>query len=147
MGNCTEQQIEELIRVNLTAPILLTHLFAKLVPSKGRQYPSSKILFFADSGAVRPWRDFSVYCAAKSALLALTQSLAKELAPRTTVNAIAPGIVEGSIRNRKEAAERRNRIPTERFVPVEEVVEAVLFLLRTDSMTGQVLVLDGGSVL
>ncbi len=147
LKNCTEQQIEDLIRLNLTVPLFLTRLFVKSRPSYGRKRPFAKVLFFADIGAFRPWRDYSVYCAAKAGLTAATRSLAKELAPGITVNAIAPGIVEGTIRNRKEAAERQARIPLGRFVPVKDLMEAVLFLLKTDSMTGEVLAIDGGAVL
>jgi len=147
LKDCAEQQIEDLIHLNLTIPLLLTRLFVKAHPSSGRKKPFAKVLFFADIGALRPWRDYSAYCAAKAGLTAAARSLAKELAPGITVNAIAPGIVEGAIRNRKEAAERRKKIPTGRFVLMGDLMEAVLFLLKTDSITGEVLTIDGGAVL
>lgn len=147
LKSCTEQQIEDLIRLNLTVPLLLTRLFAKSQAATRRKRPFAKVLFFTDIGAIRPWREYSVYCAAKAGLIAATRSLAKELAPGITVNALAPGIAEGTIRNRKEAAERRKRIPLGQFVPVEDLMKAVLFLLKTDSITGHVLTVDGGAVL
>ncbi|MEJ5259628.1 MAG: SDR family oxidoreductase [Anaerohalosphaeraceae bacterium] len=147
LKNCTEQQIEDLIHLNLTVPLLITRLFVKSRFSSGAKKPFAKVLFFADIGALRPWRDYSAYCAAKAGLIAATQSLAKELAPGIAVNAIAPGIVEGTIRNRQEAAERKKRIPLGRFVPMNDLMEAVLFLLKTDSITGEILTADGGAVL
>lgn len=143
----TPRQIRDLIQVNFTASALLAHHFVKSLPQSGRGNPSAKIIFFADIGAIRPWKNYSIYCAAKAAVIALTQSLAKELAPQVTVNAIALGIAEGSLDSPQEIAARKKRIPAAIFVPVEEVLEAVKFILKTDSITGRVLVLDGGAVL
>lgn len=144
---CTSRQIRDLIQVNFTASALLAHLFVKSLPHSDRGNPSAKIIFFADIGAIRPWKNYSIYCAAKAAVIALAQSLAKELAPQVTVNAVALGIVEGGLDSPQEIAARKKRIPAGTFVPVEEVLEAVKFILKTDSMTGQILVLDGGAAL
>lgn len=146
LESCTNRQIEDLVHLNLTVPLLLARFFVEsLCERKGK--PAAKILFFADIGGIRPWKGYSAYCAAKAGLAAAAQSLAKELAPRITVNAIAPGIAEGGDFDWTEALERRKRIPMGKFVSVEDLIEAVLFILKTDSLTGQVLVLDGGLVL
>lgn len=137
----------ELIEVNLTAPLLLTRLFVRSLKDRSGPNPVAKIVYFADAGAVRPWKKYSFYCAAKAGLAAAAQSLAKELAPAVTVNVLAPGVVQGSLRDSDQEQRQLERIPAGRFVSMDEIVQAVLFILRTDSLTGQILTLDGGSVL
>lgn len=90
------------------------------------------------------------YAAAKAGLVALTQSLAKEVARiGITVNAVCPGYVETEALAAMGAEERRaaqQRIPMRRFGRPEEVAAAVRFLACPDAsyITGSVLKIDGG---
>jgi len=97
-----------------------------------------------------PSPGLSVYGAMKAALISLTKTLAVELAP-IRVNAVAPGVVstkmgESLLDILGEGWERRNTL-TGRVVDPEEVADAVKFLIRNDSITGEVLTLDGGTTL
>lgn len=145
------QRATALVQVNLLAPIYLTHLFLdgllKRKKPEPADEPCGKIVYFTDASAERPWRNYSIYCASKAGLSAAVKSLAKELAPTVTVNAVAPGIVEGSLPGAAEEMRQLGRIPGGRFPTMEEVTEAVLFLLRDDGITGQNVVVDGGSIL
>ena len=126
---------------------MLTRLFAESIRARGavsKGGPSGKVLYFADVAALRPWKDYSVYCASKAGLAAAAKAFAKELAPEVTVNAIAPGIVEGTELEAGERERQLGRIPMGRFGRAEEVVQTVLFLLKNDYVTGEILVLDGG---
>lgn len=86
-----------------------------------------------------------VYSASKAGLEGFTRSLARELASRNiTVNLVAPGLIRTDMTaGLKEDVEGR-RIPLGRFGKPEEVAQAVLFLLETPYVTGQVLLVDGG---
>lgn len=88
------------------------------------------------------------YAASKAGLIALTKTLAKEMAERKIrVNAIAPGFIETEMTKKLPQSikeEILKRIPLKRFGTVEEVAELVLFLTKAEYITGQVIVIDGG---
>ncbi|MHB9007797.1 MAG: SDR family oxidoreductase [Limisphaerales bacterium] len=90
------------------------------------------------------------YAAAKAGVVALTQSLAKEVARLgVTVNAVCPGYLETGALSSMPATERdaaRARVPMRRFGKPEEVAAAVRFLACSDAsyITGSVLKIDGG---
>ena len=104
-----------------------------------------KIINIADVAAFRPWTQFLPYCLTKSALVTLTQGLAKALAPEIHVNAIAPGNVLPSPPGSKidqQAAIEQSLL--KRRGSTEDIVNAVDYLLHGDFLTGVVLPVDGG---
>ncbi len=105
-----------------------------------------KIIFFADWSVLnQPYKDYLPYNVAKSAIIGLTKSLAKELAPKITVNAIAPGpILKPADLSDEDNAEVLKNTPLERWGGEHEITKAVLYLLDTDFVTGQILYVDGG---
>ena len=90
------------------------------------------------------------YAASKGGIMALTRTLAVELAPNgIRINTVVPGFLTEGIAqrmNRHIAEDRRSHIPLARFGNPEEVAHAVLFLASDDAsyITGQQLVVDGG---
>jgi len=81
----------------------------------------------------------------KAALESLTKILARALAPKVRVNAIAPGFVLPSgIVSDEEWQRLINRIPLKRPARVEELASALEFLLKNEYITGQTIVVDGG---
>jgi pteridine reductase len=125
---------------------LLSQEFARLVEAEGAEgNPAAKIVNMVDVGGEKVWKEYSVYCAAKAGLIAATKSLAKELAPRITVNAVAPGVVTWP-EAFDEAGKKRQLgfIPAGRIAEPVEVAAAVVFLLQNDYITGQVINVDGG---
>ncbi|MBX5466239.1 MAG: 3-oxoacyl-[acyl-carrier-protein] reductase [Firmicutes bacterium] len=91
------------------------------------------------------------YAAAKAGVLGFTKAVAREVASRNiTVNAVAPGLVDTEMTAampREQYEAMVASIPLGRAARPEEVAEAVWFLVRSDYITGQTLVVDGGLVM
>jgi len=103
---------------------------------------------------VRPTRGEGPYSAAKAGVLSLTQTAALELAPAVRVNAVAPGMVQTPLTEMvvstpswRAAAEAGT--PLGRIGTAEEVADVIVFLASPAAsyVTGQTIVIDGGSVL
>jgi NAD(P)-dependent dehydrogenase (short-subunit alcohol dehydrogenase family) len=137
----TEREWDSLIDTNLKSVFLCCTQFAPIMKRQG----AGKIVNIADVSATRPWAKYVPYCVSKAAVIALTQGLAKELAPRIQVNAVAPGVVIWP--RHSTGVERRRRlqqIPLRRIGTPEDVARTVLFLLDSDYITGAVIPVDGG---
>ncbi len=133
---------ERIFRVNVIAPAMLARQAAVLMRRAGR----GCILNLTDILADRPMREHDAYCASKAALASLTRSLARELAPAITVNAIAPGVAKFPD-DYDEATKAKviRRIPLQREGAPEELARLAVALLREgDFVTGQILPYDGG---
>ena len=143
----THDKARQIFNTNLIAPILTSQHFARIVKS---QLPETdvavaKIINIADVGGIRPWAKYALYCASKAGLISVTKSLAKELAPAICVNAIAPGLVTWPENFTPKAKQRQlDRIPMARIAKPGDITAAVIFLLKNDYITGQVLNVDGG---
>lgn len=105
-----------------------------------------KIVTIADwSVLTRPYKDYLPYNAAKSAVIGLTKSFAKELAPHILVNSVAPGpILRPPDLSDEDNAEVIAGTPLARWGGAGEIAKVVLYLMDTDFVTGQVIVVDGG---
>lgn len=92
------------------------------------------------------------YAAAKAGVIALTKSLARELAPHVRVNSVAPGYVDTRIQA-ELTADQRAKIsadtPLARFGTPDDIAAAALFLASGEAgfITGQTLLADGGRVM
>jgi NAD(P)-dependent dehydrogenase (short-subunit alcohol dehydrogenase family) len=126
--------------VNLTAPFLLSQAFAKQISADGE----GRIVNILDWRAQRPGADHFPYTISKSALAAMTQSLAAALAPRITVN----GLALGAILPPSDGPVQQNiieNVPAGRWSQAGEVGDALLFLLTGPAyVTGEIIHLDGG---
>ena len=147
LADVTVETARETLDTNLIAPVLVSGEFVRVV-NENYSFsgdPVAKIINLADVGAVRPWAEYSVYCASKAGLIAVTKSLAKELAPGICVNAIAPGMIAwGGLDDPEEKAKQLKFIPAGRFGNASDITNAVIFLLENDYITGQTLNVDGG---
>jgi NAD(P)-dependent dehydrogenase (short-subunit alcohol dehydrogenase family) len=131
--------------VNLRAPFLLSQAFAaQLGPGR-----SGKIINVGDARVFRPAGEHLAYRLTKAALLTLTQSLAQELAPQISVNAVALGaILPPPDRDSAYLEElAHSHIPLRQPGNPDDVVANVLHLLQQDFLTGVILSVDGGQFL
>jgi NAD(P)-dependent dehydrogenase (short-subunit alcohol dehydrogenase family) len=147
LGNVTFEQAQEILNLNLTAAILTSQAFAKTIKAEfpDSKLPVAKIINISDIGGIRPWADYVVYCSSKAGLIGATKAMAKELAPAILVNSVAPGIIDLHVKL-DEAQEKRQLsfIPMKRFGKINEFNAAIIFLIKNDYITGQVLNVDGG---
>lgn len=152
LNELSEEQFDDLIGSNLKAPLFLIQACARRM-TEGAVPPASSatpaIVNIADIHAQFPMKFYSVYCAAKAGLVSLTESLARELAPRIRVNAIAPGHVLWAEQGGMSAAQREAeiaRVPLKRLARPEEIGAATAFLLSPAAayITGATLPVDGG---
>src|SRR5262245_28653447 len=127
--------------VNLRAPIFLTQAFARALP-EGME---GNVINILDQKVLRLTPDYFSYTIAKAALWSATQTMAQALAPRIRVNAVAPGPVLKHEGQNQSAFEREcGATLLQRAVSAGDVAGAVLFLLETPSITGQIIALDSG---
>jgi pteridine reductase len=127
--------------INLKSPFFLTQAFAKQIGPQRRGH----VVNLADWRAVSPGTDHFAYTLTKAALVAMTKSLAQALAPQIQVNAIAPGLILPPPGQGPEYLDRyAPLIPLQRTGSADEIAQALLFLLRSDFVTGELLYVTGG---
>ena len=145
LASTTLAEWEAQMALNLRAPFLVTQAFAAALPPAAR----GKVVNVADARVRRPASGHLAYRLSKAAVVHLTEILALELAPRITVNAVAPGAMLAPPGEGQEAfAGRVDRlVPLRRSGGAGPVADAVLYLLHEDFATGVVLPVDGGEYL
>jgi NAD(P)-dependent dehydrogenase (short-subunit alcohol dehydrogenase family) len=98
-----------------------------------------------DLAAFEPWKNFTAHSVGKTALLALSRQLALELAPTVRVNAIAPGpVLPPPDYSDEKVAQTAKRTLMNRWGSADDVAEAVIYFVKADYVTGEVLRVDGG---
>ena len=129
------------MRINLRAPFFLIQSFAQALGDQ-----PGKIVNITDWRALYPGRKYAAYTLSKAALVTLTQFAAREFAPNIQVNALALGAVLPPPGEDEAYLQRIvQRVPAKRPARIEEVTDALLFLLRNDYVTGDVILVDGGA--
>lgn len=138
----TMDEWNDLFGSNLQAPFFLVQAALPLLRSVG-----GCVVNMVDIHAERPMPKHPIYSAAKSGLLAMTRSLAVELAPMVRVNAVAPGAILWPEHEASQTTQEAllARVPLQRLGSPEDIAKAVLFLAQdAPYVTGQVLAVDGG---
>jgi NAD(P)-dependent dehydrogenase (short-subunit alcohol dehydrogenase family) len=149
----TASDIEKILAVNLKG---LIYFSREAVRQMIEQKNGGNIINITSVDALHPIRkNMAVYDASKGAVLAITHSMAKELAiENIRVNAVAPGgiLTEGAISSNSETGSRAglretiSRIPLGRMGAADDIARVVLFLASDLSayMTGSLITVDGG---
>jgi NAD(P)-dependent dehydrogenase (short-subunit alcohol dehydrogenase family) len=137
----TEADWDRFLDVNLKGPFLLCRKIGAIMLRQGQ----GKIVNLADIAGQKVWAEYLPYSVSKAGVIALTAGLAKALAPHVQVNAIAPGTVllpDGTSPEERGRAVRR--VPLDRLGSPEDIARAVVYLVESDFITGEVLRIDGG---
>lgn len=149
MDATTEEEFDRVMNVNFKSAFMLSKFaLPKMIEEK-----SGNIVFISSVWGITGASMESIYSASKSALIGLTKSLAKELAPSgIRVNCVCPGVIDtpmNDIFTKEEKQEIINEIPLGRMGRAEEVASLVYFVSSNDAsyITGQVLTVDGGFIL
>lgn len=128
--------------VNLKAPFFLTQAFLRQLPES----TTGAVVNLIDWRGLRPLPGHAAYTQTKAALAAQTVLLAQELGPRVRVNGVAPGpILPPPGESRAEFERRASDNPLGRVGAPGDIAEAVLFLLRSSFITGEILHVTGGA--
>lgn len=136
-------------QVNALSPLLLTRTLFPLM-ARSRLPGGGAVVAMADMHAMgRPRKDFSAYSMSKAALIEMVRCLARDLAPRVRVNAVAPGVVafpESGHESTPDLQQKYlSRVPLGRSGTPGDAAEAVRWLaLEAHYITGEVVRVDGG---
>ena len=143
----TAEEWDRVSAVNIKGPFLC----AKAVFPQMKEQKSGKIINISSSTAYLGTPNFLHYVASKAALIGMTRSLAREVGEfGICVNAIAPGLVEHEGQNAPKALTelQLKERSIKRLQTPDDLMGTLVFLCSSDSdfMTGQAIVVDGGSV-
>jgi pteridine reductase len=126
---------------NAKAPFFVAQRAARLMRARG----AGKIINIADVAGEVIWHSYLPYSVSKAALIAVNRGLAKAYAPDIQVNAIAPGPVlfpEYYSEQQKQVAIDRTLL--KRAGSPQDIVNAAVFLIENDYITGEMIHVDGG---
>jgi pteridine reductase len=129
------------MNTNARAPFFVAQHAARLMRRNG----GGKIINIADVAGELVWPGYLAYSVSKAALIAVNRGLAKTYAPDIQVNAIAPGPVlfpEDYTPEQKRSAIERTLLKREGSP--QDIVNAVVFLIENDYITGDMIHVDGG---
>jgi 3-oxoacyl-[acyl-carrier protein] reductase len=135
---------DRVLETNLRGPFLLARSLAPHLRAHG----SGRIVNIASTGGILPASSSIAYSSSKAGLIHLTRCLAVALGPEVTVNCIAPGLVEGT-RMAKRVPEAvvegaLKQVVLGRTGSAQDIADQVVTFCRADSVTGQLVVVDGG---
>ena len=139
-GQITPEQWDAVMALNLRAPFMLAQAAAPhLRAARGA------IVNIADLAAFETWPAYVPHGLSKAGVVYMTRALARVLAPEVRVAGIAPGTVLLP-ENWSEADEERLRrtTPLQRSGSPNDVSSTVLFILESDYLTGETIIVDGG---
>ena len=137
---------DDVININLKAPFFLSKGLSKTLSKN-----DGSIINIIDIHSERPLKKHAIYNISKAGLKMLTQTLAKELAPRIRVNGVSPGSILWPQESAEISEDDKNlmleRIALHRQGSPQDIADTVLFLANSNYITGQIINIDGGRTL
>jgi 3-oxoacyl-[acyl-carrier protein] reductase len=144
LDGLTDELWNKIITVNLTGPFRCIKAVAPVMKRQG----SGRIINISSVAGLNPGGSSIAYAVSKSGLNHLTRCMAVALAPEILVNCVAPGLLEGTRMTENLTPQAvdsaRSGSLLKRAAHKEDVVAQILTFARTDSTTGQTLVIDSG---
>ncbi|HKX11173.1 MAG TPA: SDR family oxidoreductase [Stellaceae bacterium] len=146
LDGLTVEVWEKIMAVNLTGPMRLIKAVAPVMKAQKR----GRVVNIASVAGLGPTGSSIAYAVSKAGLIHLTRCMAVALAPETLVNCVAPGLLEGTRATanlRPEQVERSaSQSLLKRAADKDDCAEMVVAMCRTETMTGQTVVIDAGRV-
>ena len=144
LQQCTLADWHDLIGSNLQAPLFLAQAAAPYLKEQ-----NGCVVNIVDIHTERPLKNYVIYNAAKGGLLALTRSLAVEMAPEVRVNGVSPGPILWPEDGEWADESERNQIIAstllKRCGEPDDIARTVQFLIAdAPYITGQIIAVDGG---
>ena len=137
---------DDVININLKAPFFLSKGLSKTLSKN-----DGSIINIIDIHSERPLKKHAIYNISKAGLKMLTQTLAKELAPKIRVNGVSPGSILWPQDSAEISEDDKNlmleRIALHRQGSPQDIADTVLFLVNSNYITGQIINIDGGRTL
>ena len=136
------------LNTHLISPLILSKAFAKNIEQHSLK--NAQIINLIDKNITRFDTSYFYYLFSKKSLAEFTKMLALELAPQIRVNGVAPGFILNSVDEKNPSIETQNlirKIPLKTKGEVENILQAITFLLKNNFVTGQILFIDGGASL
>ena len=144
LDNLTQVEWDKIMDVNLTGPMRLTKAVAPVMKAQGR----GRIVNIASVAGLQPTGSSIAYAVSKAGLIHLTRCMAVALAPETLVNCVAPGLLEGTRATANLLPEMvvRNAAGSllKKAADKDDCADMVVTMCRTETMTGQTIVIDSG---
>jgi 3-oxoacyl-[acyl-carrier protein] reductase len=146
LDGLTQETWDKIMAVNLTGPMNLTKAVAPVMKAQGQ----GRIVNIASVAGLTPTGSSIAYAVAKAGLIHLTRCMAVALAPETLVNCVAPGLLEGTRATSNLRAEQIERSAAgallKKAADKDDCADMVVTMCRTNTMTGQTIVIDAGRV-
>ena len=146
LDNLTLEVWDKIMAVNLTGPMRLTKAVAPVMKAQGR----GRIVNVSSVAGLTPTGSSIAYAVSKAGLIHLTRCMAVALAPETLVNCVAPGLLEGTRATANLRPEQVERSASgsllKKAADKDDCADMVVTMCRTETMTGQTIVIDAGRV-
>ncbi len=144
LDGLTQELWDKIMAVNLTGPMRMTKAVAPIMKAQGQ----GRIVNIASVAGLGPTGSSIAYAVSKAGLIHLTKCMAVAMAPETLVNCVAPGLLEGTRATanlRPEVIERNAATSLLRkAADKDDCADMVVTMCRTETMTGQTVVIDSG---
>ena len=146
LDGLTEEVWDRIMAVNLTGPMRLSKAVAPVMKAQGQ----GRVVNIASVAGLSPTGSSIAYAVSKAGLVHLTRCMAVALAPETLVNCVAPGLLEGTRATSNLRAEQIERAASgsllKKAADKDDCADMVVAMCRTDTMTGQTVVIDSGRI-
>ena len=137
---------EKIMDINLTGPMRLIKAVAPVMQAQRR----GRIVNIASVAGLAPTGSSIAYAVSKAGLIHLTRCMAVALAPETLVNCVAPGLLKGTRATANLRADQIERSASgsllKKAADKDDCADMVVTMCRTETMTGQTIVIDSGRV-
>jgi len=144
LDNLTMEEWNKIMAINLMGP--LTKAVAPIMKAQGR----GRIINIASVAGLSPIGSSIAYAVSKAGLIHLTRCMAVALAPETLVNCVAPGLLAGTRATANLRPEQVERSASgsllKKPADKDDCADMVVAMCRTETMTGQTVVIDSGRI-